>query len=333
LLKTMKYFVLVLACFFACFLAAFAASPPYRCNQLSLNISSNVSSSIAFLLSLDLQLTEIDGKTYVFYSNLSTVSEGMDYIDFLCIAHSDEEFCDNTTEPVTVIGNQTMSLWAHLGTHNTTIPLLDIWPIFATVVDENSFSMLNGKIFTPENPCSNDLEVYGIATGTQCCTSFKPVKQPSVNSRCKSFKSRTTIYNTDDNYSIYATSQVDYQLENETLAFEGSFSAYASELSIEYDNNGNFICFGNQSVTTNCNIPIPSPNSKMMLEMSTRNGTGISGTFTDMLVPIGRLLLRNGQALIEEGISFTPKNNCQYSSSVINPQQAVGSQFCCTSFE
>lgn len=67
----------------------------------------------------------------------------------------------------------------------------------------------------------------GLDIGKQCCTSFKPVRQPSINYRCKQFNSRTIIYNIDDNYSIYATSQVNYQLENKTLEFEANF--YASD--------------------------------------------------------------------------------------------------------
>jgi hypothetical protein len=322
----MKHFIFVLVLFVGYIFGIYAN--PYRCEQISLELTTNVTSNFSFSLTTNLQLTEKSGKTYISYSNFSTTSDGDDFIDFLCFAYNDTIFCANETEQIFVNGNHTIGLWAHLGDHNTTIPIKDLWPIFDTMIDEISFSLITGELFTSDKPCYTDLSDLGLDIGKQCCTSFKPVRQPSINYRCKEFNSRTIIYNIDDNYSIYATSQVNYQLENKTLEFEANFYA-SDDIHVEYDYNDNYICWGTRhSPITNCSLTLPSYNSKIFIEMTTRNDSD-----TDFFVPMGRLLLRDGQALIEEGISFTPQNNCQYLSSTINFHQVFSTKFCCSEFE
>lgn len=59
----------------------------------------------------------------------------------------------------------------------------------------------------------------------QCCTAFnKPIPEYPKNLKtesCKKFKSRTTILNVDDNYSIFATTQVNYTLNGKNLIIHG----------------------------------------------------------------------------------------------------------------
>ena len=46
---------------------------------------------------------------------------------------------------------------------------------------------------------------------TQCCTAFQSVDvSPITGPPCSKFKGRTTIYNVDDNYSIYSTMIANY---------------------------------------------------------------------------------------------------------------------------
>uniref|UniRef100_A0A914QKM5 Uncharacterized protein n=1 Tax=Panagrolaimus davidi TaxID=227884 RepID=A0A914QKM5_9BILA len=112
------------------------------------------------------------------------------------------------------------------------------------------------------------------------------------------------------------------------LLMTATFNASSEEITAEFLYNDLSVCFGN----SNCNITIPSPDNKLFLQMTTRNGTYdyIYG------VPVARLILRDNQALIEEGKAYdpsSPNHECSYSTLVLNDHQVSSSEFCCTTLE
>uniref|UniRef100_A0A914XUX5 Uncharacterized protein n=1 Tax=Panagrolaimus superbus TaxID=310955 RepID=A0A914XUX5_9BILA len=54
--------------------------------------------------------------------------------------------------------------------------------------------------------------------------------------------------------------------------------------------------------------------------------------FSPMLL-VGRIIYRNGQTLMEEGIPFTKENDCQYFNRMYSKNQVATTSFCCTEFE
>uniref|UniRef100_A0A914PJ25 Uncharacterized protein n=1 Tax=Panagrolaimus davidi TaxID=227884 RepID=A0A914PJ25_9BILA len=102
-------------------------------------------------------------------------------------------------------------------------------------VDDGTFNSFDGSLFSLENACN--IISYPNELRTQCCASFIPAPKVTSNyPKCKNFRSRWSILNVDDNYSIFATSVVNYTLEDNAVSANGDFNGPAN-FSCEYSFN------------------------------------------------------------------------------------------------
>ena len=78
-------------------------------------------------------------------------------------------------------------------------------------------------------------------------------------------------------------------------------------------------------------IPIPSGDAKLTISPAFWEDNNYQGYETPL---IGRILIRDGQTLIQEGVPYDPKkHSCAYYSYSYMAFQMVTSQFCCIEFE
>ena len=111
------------------------------------------------------------------------------------------------------------------------------YDFYAGFVDDNTFSFYNGSIPTETSKCytRNPYHPDDSVNEFQYCTTFVPAPQAPANSpRCKTFKSVLSLLYS--NYSTIATSVAIYELNQELLSVNGTFTA-PENYSISYDVN------------------------------------------------------------------------------------------------
>ena len=213
------------------------ASPIYqRCNtvftEYTLFDASNNS-----ILSFSAQLRYVksgsgpEALDMVVLSNISAVAQSpeiyelqevdtfVDDVDNVCwLEGSCELFVENSTLVLFLNAQQEMD------TQN--------FRVFAGLIDEKSFSLDDGFIFTQDATCHTATGYVPLLTTTakfvsnHCCTEFSPAvpPKPVPQPKCKKFSSRSTLYNSDDNYSIFATLQANYTLKTDNLKINTNYS-------------------------------------------------------------------------------------------------------------
>jgi hypothetical protein len=330
----MMIFVSFLIAFICCnYFVVFAAPKipttnlPQKCEKISLNTLVYFHANPLTNISVNIGLKDdANGNTLISYDNLEVKFIGNYSINFLCFAFNDSILCQNndTLKGGFPIGNTTFYFHAH----SPEFPSLsNLEEIFMGFVDEKNINLIDGTLFTLENPCYKRTDV---GNATICCTSFKPAPPIKTASKCQEFKSRTTIYDVTDDYFIFATSQINYTYENENLHFNASFHANEG-LTVEYTfNNRKIGNFEKSRPIISGTIPVTN-NFKGFFEMTVH--THNPDLQDDYYVPNARIFYRNGQALIEEGNAFTSTNDCQYLSTIVSADHVASSQYCCTKFE
>uniref|UniRef100_A0A914PVV1 Uncharacterized protein n=1 Tax=Panagrolaimus davidi TaxID=227884 RepID=A0A914PVV1_9BILA len=245
------------------------------------------------------------------------------------------------------VGNQSLSIFAFFPQYEYGSNF------FNALVDDKGFFNFDGSFYTPSNPCSTTAtDQQGLINSeTHCCTVFEAAPQAPANSpRCAKFQSRSSILNVDDNYSILATSNLNITMLGASLSGIGTFTG-PNNISIEYDANDNKMCsklvlkniytffstlvfsFGSQAPEFGCyKIQISYPDGKALISAAYIQGINGGPLYSGML---GRILFRDGQILMEEGVPFSPKNNCYYQSYPYAgmPNHVVNNQFCCVAFD
>uniref|UniRef100_A0A914QCQ7 Uncharacterized protein n=1 Tax=Panagrolaimus davidi TaxID=227884 RepID=A0A914QCQ7_9BILA len=135
--------------------------------------------------------------------------------------------------------------------------------------------------------------------------------------------SRWSILNVDDNYSIFATSVVNYTLEdNQVYANVISMAlqilrAITALIIMEYQ-----LC-NNSGSTFSLDVPLPLGDSKFI----------VFASIDIQNFDIGRFIIRDGQTLMKEGVAYTPQNNCIFFNQPYSQNQVSHSEFCCQTFE
>jgi hypothetical protein len=196
-------------------------------------------------------------------------------------------------------------------------------------IDDGTFSPGNGTLFTPEIPCNNVINNDGdslFENYTQCCTKFAPAPAAPSTKRCKSFTSTTTVLNSNDHYSIHASMKINYILTGNKISIDGTISGAPNGTIYVADQ----ICTS-KTPALKCEITIPSGDSKTLIK-----GRFVSDDNNLYPFPlIGRLLIRDGQTLMQEGVAFTPQNTCLYTNHgfMYHKDQVAHNQFCCSEFE
>uniref|UniRef100_A0A914QL93 Uncharacterized protein n=1 Tax=Panagrolaimus davidi TaxID=227884 RepID=A0A914QL93_9BILA len=196
---------------------------------------------------------------------------------------------------------------------------------------ERSFSYFTGELFSDANKCFSSSDSDGGTNGntTQCCITLIPAPIAPINSpKCLKFKSRTTVYNIDDNYSIFFTSKINYTITDKNITSHGELTG-PKDYIVVYVLNDAYICETTEVSTFVCNFPIPNGDSKLLLQMEALNKT----EDYEPLLLVGRILIRNDQTLMEEGIPFTKENDCQYFNRQYSKNKVATTSFCCTDFQ
>uniref|UniRef100_A0A914YJ66 Uncharacterized protein n=1 Tax=Panagrolaimus superbus TaxID=310955 RepID=A0A914YJ66_9BILA len=238
--------------------------------------------------------------------------------------------------------NMTSSFEIPFGNESFTIdayfPSPPGFEFFHGVVDDESFFASDGTLYSFDNLCTPALGNQSnlIVKETHCCLSFSPVPEAPANSpKCKKFQSRSSILNVDDNYSIFATTNMTFFLNGNNLTAVGTFSG-PKTYGIDIFLNGNYWMCDTEAGAANIScFPFTFPNvdSKVLVVIEFTKWEGNVGYGSGGMM--SRILIRNGQTLMEEGIPYTSKNNCMYLNFpfVGNSNQIVTNQFCCTEFE
>uniref|UniRef100_A0AC34GQ37 Uncharacterized protein n=1 Tax=Panagrolaimus sp. ES5 TaxID=591445 RepID=A0AC34GQ37_9BILA len=194
-------------------------------------------------------------------------------------------------------------------------------------IDDGSFSVEDGRMFTTKNPCLTTAYEKDV-TFIQCCKTFVPAPQVTTKyPRCKAFRSRLSVLNVNDNYSLFATFQMNFTLsDNNEIVGSGIFQGPEKSV-ITYGLNNKFYLFNTPNTTLEASYSLQNGDSKFFL-------TAYIYPPEVELLTVGRFILRENQTLSHEGIPFTPQNNCIYFNEPIEESnQVTHSEFCCQEFD
>uniref|UniRef100_A0A914Q940 CUB domain-containing protein n=1 Tax=Panagrolaimus davidi TaxID=227884 RepID=A0A914Q940_9BILA len=203
-------------------------------------------------------------------------------------------------------------------------------PFYSSVVDGNSFSFYDGRLYNENNKCY----YYGYngddvnQNVTECCTSMTPINITNTNQMCTHFTSASNITNISDN-SIYASMMIDYELTDSNVTMVGKFSgspSYEPYLIVD-DAEG---CINILNNTIYCGYPLyPSGNKLLVFLSENFNNTQIFG-FANRFIINGNLTLKS------EDTAFTRSDNCQtfnnypYDST---RNLSISTKACCETFQ
>uniref|UniRef100_A0A914QHP9 Uncharacterized protein n=1 Tax=Panagrolaimus davidi TaxID=227884 RepID=A0A914QHP9_9BILA len=211
----------------------------------------------------------------------------------------------------------------------------DLWVEFDTLsltfwegyIDDGSFTIIDGRMFTKANSCYNT-EYEKDSPLIQCCNKFVPA--PDVTQkypRCNKFRSRVSVLNVNDNYSVFATFAMNLTLSKDNeLAGIGIFQGPETSV-ITYGLNNKYYLFKKPNTTLDASYTLLNGDTKFFL-------TAYIYPPEVELITVGRFILRENQTLLDEGIPFTHQNNCIYFNEPIEESnQVTHSEFCCQKFE
>uniref|UniRef100_A0A914QTV6 Uncharacterized protein n=1 Tax=Panagrolaimus davidi TaxID=227884 RepID=A0A914QTV6_9BILA len=208
---------------------------------------------------------------------------------------------------------------------NTTINIIALFPsrsykLFDISVDDESFYEEDGHLFDLSNKkclIKFNNETNEETSVRYCCTNFKPAPIAPTNSpKCKKFQSRTSILDMENNFKVIGTSTMTFKLNENDVTGSGTVIGSNEHDYIATYYIGDSICEGHaESSNITCSNPLTLPNGDSLtlirvLFMEEDNIFNKYDYSFDGMV--GRILIRNGQTLMEEGKSFTTTNNCFY---------------------
>jgi hypothetical protein len=208
----------------------------------------------------------------------------------------------------------------------------NIWDYSITylMIDQESFSLPDGSLFSSKKPTYTIMLPSGFLNTlniTYTCTSFKEVNDSQITApRCKAFKSRSTVYNADDNYSIYATIKANYTLNENYIV-----ASYDTDIPDTWTVNIISYDYCQCDNKYNCYIPYSKKDGKIFFFVLYSNYQALSsGEIVN-----GRIINQNEQTLMDDKNPFTKQNDCIYFTDTMNYKIAfvTTTQFCCISFE
>uniref|UniRef100_A0A914Y0G1 Uncharacterized protein n=1 Tax=Panagrolaimus superbus TaxID=310955 RepID=A0A914Y0G1_9BILA len=332
----------VFSCYFALIHLTFAASIYQRCTQLSTKynlLDSSNTSIVSFSANFDyiklhssaFNIVIIDNITsFADYHEIDVLLELDSYVDDVDTVCWLDAGCQLYVE------NSFLALF--LNAQNGTD--IQNFLVFKGLIDEKSFSLDDGFIFSKDQRCHirNKNTLFGFENVTAkfqtCCTSFDPpFSLPTIIvPKCIEFQSRSTIYNTDDNYSIFATLKAEYSLTKDQLIIKTNYSG-PDDSTYQLSANGLINCNGNNNYLSSaeCEFPIKNFNTKILINIRMQKIEGSDSWEFDYNG--GRLIIFENETLMSEGKPFTIENNCFYFSHNYSVPKVAQSQFCCSKFE
>uniref|UniRef100_A0AC35GSG9 Uncharacterized protein n=1 Tax=Panagrolaimus sp. PS1159 TaxID=55785 RepID=A0AC35GSG9_9BILA len=306
----------------------FRSLPPQGCNEIIAYF--DLQSVFSIFITLNLKLTYIQEKEYISINNINITSEYYSVESICVLLDSTEKQCiSDFSNFLSFEAENTETFSVEINVKDNFRESYDF--LLFVVFDEGSFSYFTGEIYSDKNKCYSSPDSPGSTDGnfTQCCTSLISVPAATINyGKCLNFKSRTTVYNIDDNYSIFFTSKINYTINEKNISSHGELTG-PTNYSVIYQLNGAYPCTTYEISSFQCNFPIPTGDSKLLLQLEASNKT----ERYEPLILVGRLIIRNGQTFMEEGIPFTKENDCQYFNRKYTKTKVASTSFCCTEFQ
>jgi hypothetical protein len=308
-----------------------SAADPISCKAVQYTSAFNDNQQFNVTSSANFSLTINNGTTYVTATNISVINlitneqaTGVCYYGVCCNI--------TTTNSCTFDVRDTFVLLYANFTNNVTFTTFQ-----GLVADDGTFSTT--KLFSSTNMCLNSFsnDSGTISNHSICCTSSTLAPVAAINApQCKKFKSRTTIYNINDHFSIFATTQLIWEIIGRTIVPSGFTDTAQNYFACYFDHSFfNLPLACDELLTVHNNITMSNDtDAKTLVSVfylpKSLTIAGINGILT------ARLLYRNNQLLMSEGTPFTPQNNCWYSNAPWYPSPANHStsvSFCCQEFE
>uniref|UniRef100_A0AC34FTN2 Uncharacterized protein n=1 Tax=Panagrolaimus sp. ES5 TaxID=591445 RepID=A0AC34FTN2_9BILA len=207
-------------------------------------------------------------------------------------------------------------------------------PIYSSVVDAKSFSFYDGRFYDDNNTCYDYVyEENNVAFNlTECCTSMKPINitTPSTNA-CTHFTSTSAI-TYDSNHSIYASVNIDYELQNSNLTMVGKFSNLKNYQPYVVINDA----AGCDEVLNNtiyCGYPLSQNGNKLLIFLIENIDANISLNY-QVYGLTNRLIFRDNQTFMNDNTAFTPANSCQTLNNTYDSLRGLSilTTSCCSMF-
>jgi hypothetical protein len=317
-----------------CLYSAISEGNPQRCGETTITFTSiygNVSVSISADLKISTPNTNVtvtnitaaastsDGTIVTLYNICAWERAGS---ATFCNKQIKDSFSFSVGESNVVELQYTMA-WTESGfLYNQTLPF------YSSVVDGNSFSFYDGRLYDVNNKCyyydyKGDSVNQNIS---ECCTSMTQINITNTNQMCTHFTSASNITNNSDN-SIYSSMIIDYELKDGNVTMVGKFSGspgYEPYLIVD-DAEG---CINILNNTIYCGYPLyPSGNKLLVFLSETFNNTQIFG-FANRFIINGNLTLKS------EDTAFTPSDNCQtFNNYPYDSTRMISTKSCCTAFQ
>uniref|UniRef100_A0A914PT54 Uncharacterized protein n=1 Tax=Panagrolaimus davidi TaxID=227884 RepID=A0A914PT54_9BILA len=279
---------------------------------------------------MNLKLFKFGNTTWIHVGPVDYKSTDLQYPDYICanvpfdISVPDPQKCSTSLNATFSFSLQEPSFNLHAHFSNGS------WSrIFSGYADDGTFSFIDGTFFNSSQPRlsttfkNNTTTIYE----EQTCTSFVSVPEaPKKAQKCKKFESQTLIINLSDN-STFASSIGRYEFDN-----GNNMTAYAnftgpSDLSVLFWING-YLCEGKKD----CKTPIFVGDGKIIINSAIVKKVG-SKDIGNSIPLIGRIVIRENETLMAEGIPFTHSNSCLKTNFKFGDSKVSMNQFCCTEFE
>ena len=190
-----------------------AAIDPISCTNVSYTGYYDDSDQFNLTASANFALSTVYQTTYFTVSNVSVYNSYTgEYATGLCYYSL---CCNITTTPSCTfdVRDAFVILYANFtgGVAATTFTGL--------IADNGTFSTTHRLFYESPSCFSSASSENTTKTGnTVCCTAATPAAVAPPNSpKCKQFFSRTTIYNTNDHFSIFATTSIVYNIVGRTI--------------------------------------------------------------------------------------------------------------------
>uniref|UniRef100_A0AC34GSW1 Uncharacterized protein n=1 Tax=Panagrolaimus sp. ES5 TaxID=591445 RepID=A0AC34GSW1_9BILA len=318
--------------FLSTFGNVFSTNSPLRCSEISVTFQFHEYDQWNVTASATISVyRKKDNVQYISISNF-TVNSGFthDSATSYCVS----EICTSDFDkPFEIaVKNTTLEVTAFFPTYS--------FGLYDVSVDDDSFYGEEGYLFDMmDNKCLSDFynQTNLETTTTQCCTTFQPASQAPINTpKCKIFQSRTSILDVDNNFSVDGTSTMKFLLNGNDITGSGSITGSNGHEYIATYYVDDSTCNGHpESNNITCSpFTLPDGDSLALIRVNYMelNGSRYDSSFDGM---VGRILIRNGQTLMEEGKPFTATNNCfyiNYSSDSHPFSQVITNSFCCAQF-
>uniref|UniRef100_A0AC35FZV4 Uncharacterized protein n=1 Tax=Panagrolaimus sp. PS1159 TaxID=55785 RepID=A0AC35FZV4_9BILA len=291
---------------------------PQRCDEISIS-ANDYQNSLNTSVSLVIQVSEgSNGNNFITVKNLTRLFEQpLRYPSLL----NGNKLLENSNVTV-CISNQCFNNFVNSFTASVDNGVFDVsvqwnlfnedftYKLFNGIVDRQNLIFYDGSLFSNGKQCMNYNDIDYLPSLKTCCTSFKPIATaPSNSTKCSNFKAVSSVFEMQSN-NLIATNSANFILTDNDLTAIWHYIEDTRFTHIFSINNAQ--CQRKDGFIEEF---VGGPN-----------------------LLIGRIILRSGQTLMEEGIPFSSSNQCQNITALVTLQTTnvtfkIVNQFCCTDFD